>query len=86
LTILLVPFLFEKELSVDVFPEGSLTAPKRDEDEEERLVALNALFLPPRKTRTDDDSDDIPTPMEMTLSENIIVGLYESVFVATRAF
>ena len=83
---LLVPFLFEKELSVDVFPEGSLTAPKRDADEEERLVALNALFLPPGKTRTGDDSDDIPTPTGIALIENSIVGLYESVFVATRAF
>ena len=70
-----------------MFPEGSLTARKRDADEEERLVALNARFLPPGKTRTGDDSDgDIPTPTGMALSENSIVGLCESVFVATRAF
>ena len=70
-----------------MFPEGSLTARKRDEDEEERSVALNARFLPPGKTRTDDDSGDIPTiPTGMALSENSIVGLCESVFVATRAF
>jgi hypothetical protein len=65
-----------------VFPEGSLTARKRDLDEEERAVALNARFLSPGKTR----ADESPTPTGMALSENSIVGLCESVFVATRAF
>jgi len=37
-------------------------------------------------TRKDAHADESPTPTGMALSENSIVGLCESVFVATRAF